>query len=71
MPLTLKVEDSMEIRVIQVIKEQVMNRYILKRGCYQNMKKRDNQLEYMLIIYSLSNSIGFFQMLHLSNFVHI
>ena len=71
MPLTLKVEDSMEIRVIQAIKEQVMNRYLLKRGCYQNMKKRDNQLEYMLIIYSLSNSIGFFQMLHLSNFVHI
>ena len=61
----------MEIRVIQAIKEQIMNRYLLKRGCYQNMKKRDNQLEYMLIIYLLSNSIGFFQMLHLSNFVHI
>ena len=71
MPLTLKVEDSMEIRVIQVIKEQVMNRYILKRGCYQNMKKRDTQLEYMLFLYSYSNSIGSFQMHHLYNSVLI
>ena len=46
--LTMKVEDNMEIRVLQEANElKLFNQVFHRRGCYQNFRIHDNKAEYM------------------------